>query len=136
VREVLEKFEILRDLSDDELESLKWFLDQDLYEDGRVLWSRSDEACELVLVLDGRVALDRDGAPLGEVGAGDMLGSACLVRIGERPYGATARGKVSVLKLSRESYLRLRNDYSHVALALQEGIVRSLSRVVHTVLPD
>lgn len=134
MKEALEKFDILRDLSNDELEGLKWFVEQETLEEGRTVFTPYDEASELILLVDGQIVLELDGVPVGELGPGSALGGVSLIRIGERACTARARDTVSILKLSRESYLRLRADYPYVALALQEGIVKNLARALDVVL--
>ncbi len=134
MKQALEKFDILRDLSDDELEGLKWFVEQEALTPGRTVFTSYDEASEMILLVDGRIVLEVDGQSVGELGPGSALGGVSLVRIGERACTARASGPASVLKLSRESYLRLRADYPYVALALQEGIVKNLARALERVL--
>ncbi len=131
----LKDFDILRDLSAEERENLQDFLEERSYDDRRAIFRRHDEAAELLLLTQGCIRLESDGEDLGELTPGSALGHASLVRIGQRACAAYAKGSVSVLKLSREAYLRLRGDYPQIALTLQEGILSSFAETVREVLP-
>ncbi len=132
----LEKFRILTELSPEERESLASFLEEKSYADGRAIFRRRDEAAELLLLTDGRIRLEFGGDDLGELAPGSALGHASLVAIGQRACAAYAMGAVSVLKLTREAYLRLRGDYPQIALALQEGLLRNFADTARKVVPD
>ncbi len=133
---LLDQFAILNEMSPEERESLFEFLEESSYEDGRAIFRDHDEAAELVLVTAGDVRLEAGGHAVGELKAGAALGHASLVSIGHRACAAYARGAVSALKLSRESYLRLRSDHPHIALVLQEALLRSFAETTREVLPS
>lgn len=132
----LEKFRILTELSPEERESLASFLEEKTYADGRAIFRRRDEAAELLLLTNGLIRLESGGDDLGELAPGSALGHASLVAIGHRACAAYAKGAVSVLKLTREAYLRLRGDYPQIALSLQEGLMRSFAETTRKVIPD
>ena len=132
----LEKFRILTELSPEERVSLASFLEEQSYEDGRAIFRRRDEAAELLLLTDGRIRLASGDAELGELAPGSALGHASLVAIGRRACAAYAKGAVSVLKLTREAYLRLRGDHPQIALSLQEGLLRNFADTARKVVPD
>jgi CRP-like cAMP-binding protein len=125
----LSEFPVLRELSKDELETLLPFFEEARYDDGRTVYNQSDEASELLLITEGAVRLELDDQKLGELAAGSALGGASLVRIGKRGCSAYAHGALVTLRLSRESYLRLRAEFPQAALALQEGILRTFASV-------
>ena len=127
--EPLADFPILRELSAEQIESLRPFFEEVSFDDGHTLYSHGDESSELLLITEGGVSLELEDEKLGELPAGSALGGTSLVRIGKRGCSAYARGKISALRLSRESYLRLRAEEPQSALALQEGILRSFADV-------
>jgi CRP-like cAMP-binding protein len=132
----LEKFEILREMSPEERDSLRDFLEERSFADGRAIFRRLDDADALLLLIDGRVRLESGGEDLGELAPGSALGHASLVSIGKRTCAAHAVGAVSLLELSREAYHRLRGDFPQIALALQEGLLRSFAETTRKVLPE
>ena len=125
----LSEFAILRELSAEEIETLLPFFEEVRFDDGSIVYSQGDEASELLLITEGAVRLELNERNLGELPAGSALGGASLVRIGKRGCSASAHGPMLALRLSRESYLRLRADYPQSALALQEGILRTFTNV-------
>jgi CRP-like cAMP-binding protein len=132
----LEKFDVLREFSSEELEQVSEFWEELVVEDGRTVFGRGEEAEELLLVRSGGIRLERGGETLGELGEGACLGAASLVRIGKRECTALACGSLSLFRLSRESYLRLRADYPRAALMLQESVLRRLLGTVERMLRD
>lgn len=125
--DVLEKFDVLSELTPDEREALHEFLDPMQYADGQLLFQRGQESDELLLICDGRVRLEASQELEGVLGAGEVLGGAGLVLIGKRMAAATAEGDVEVLSLSRERYLRIRSEHPVIALKLLEGILSGFS---------
>lgn len=136
MRDLLGKFELLKELSEEGRERLSEFLEEQRLDAGRTLFRTHDEAEEMFLVAEGQVRLDFGGAPIGLLGSGDVVGAASVVVIGKRECCAVAETPVRLLTLSRESYLRLRLDLPQVALALQEGVLRDLANVVRSWLPE
>ncbi len=118
------------------IEHLVEFLEPRTYEDGFLLFQQNQEASELLFVCDGQVALCKGGEEIACLGAGDSLGGVSLVVIGRRACEAVANGRVEVLALTRESYLRLRADYPGIALDLQEGILRQISSAAREIVDD
>ena len=127
LKDVLSEAPALRDLAFEELIALGAALEDERFEEGEELFRRGDEASQLLFIADGSIRVERDGAALGKLSAGDVIGAVALNTIGERECDAIAEGPARVLSLSRESYLRLRGDFPTVALALQEGLIREMA---------
>ena len=131
----LDGFALLEELTAEERDQLHDFLEVRSYQDGGLLFYEREEAAELILIVEGGVRLECGGDLLGKTGEGAALGGISLIRIGERACSALAAGPVEAMVLSRESYLRLRGDHPHVALALQEGILRSVALLAQRAFP-
>ena len=127
-------FSVLRELSDAECARLLELLEERHLDAGDALFRARDEAEELLFIAAGRLRIEVDGKSHGELAAGQVLGAASLVVIGDRACDAVASEPTRLLGLSREAYLRLRGDYPHVALALQEGILRDFASLVREAL--
>lgn len=98
-----------------------------VYEDGEHVFREGEPGEHLYLVLEGRVAIRKDGDPVAtvvaEFGPGDMLGEQSLVD--ERPHSASAVsvGRSEIALYDKESFLdSLRTDPE---LALR--VIKSLS---------
>ena len=132
----LAKFELLQELSTEGREQLWQVLEERWLEAGQTLFNAQDEASEMWLLAEGQLRLEADGASIGVLGPGEVLGAASIVLIGRRECTAVSETPVRLLSLSRENYLRFRSDMPTVALALQEGILRELTRLVRLSLGD
>jgi hypothetical protein len=69
-------------------------------EEGQVLVEQGQPGDELYLLLDGVVAVEVDGAPLGEVGPGAILGERAIVEAGRRTatLRAVTKARVAVAR--------------------------------------
>lgn len=132
----LKAFELLRDLSAADLEQLDELLEERDFDDESIIFCREEEAEELFLILEGGVRIELDGQTLGSLPPGEPLGAAGIMVIGKRQCDAIAQGPTRILALSREGYHRLRLDSPVAALALTEGIVRSLGGLARAALAD
>jgi CRP-like cAMP-binding protein len=130
----LDTFALLHELSKEERASLMQFLNERRFDAGDQLFDVHDESEEMLLLVEGRVRLQSSGANEGFLEAGQVLGAASLVLVGNRMCAAFADGPVRVLALARESYLRLRSDYPRLALCLQEAIVHHFASDVRSLL--
>jgi CRP-like cAMP-binding protein len=125
----------LRELGAGQLTRLCEFAQERTLEDGEPLFRAEDESQELYWLLEGRLALSRDGEEQGLLGQGAMLGACSLAAVGRRACDARASGGTArLLCLDREAYLRLRSDEPTLALQLQEAIVCALARDVRALL--
>ena len=131
---LLAKFELLQDLGDDGRQVIADYLEERALRVGETVFSAGDEAAELLFVVDGELKLEIPGETLGALRPGEVLGAASLVLIGNRECSASAGDPSVLLVLTRESYLRLRSDAPTVALALMEGILRTIATDVREVL--
>lgn len=132
----LRRFDLLAECSADDLAALSEILEERRHEAGETLFRAEDEASELLLVTEGRVRLELEGQSLGELGAGEAIGAACLVSIGTRACDVVAVEPSAVRVLTREGYHRLRADRPSAALALQEGTLRAMAGLVRVAVRD
>jgi CRP-like cAMP-binding protein len=136
VSEVLAKAAILAELGEADRERLAELLEERTYQDGFLLFQQGQESSELLFIVEGQVELKKGGEEIARLGPGDSLGGVSLALIGKRECEAAAAGRVEVLALTRESYLRLSADYPGVALRLQESIVREVSACLREILDE
>ncbi len=132
----LEQFDLLQELSTEQQDVLADLLTARCFQPGEALFWRNDEAAELFLICEGSVRIQLTGSVLGELRAGEAIGSVSLAVVGERQCDAIAIETTRVLALSRKSYLRLRVDTPALALALQEGVLRALAGFLRMTICD
>ena len=132
----LDGFPLLSELTADERRALEGCLEPRELDGGSVLYRTGEEADALYFVLEGLVSIRADGQSLADLGPGEVLGALSTVSIGKRECTVVGATSVRLLTLSREAYLRLRDDLPALALRLQEAILRSFSNLVRGVLED
>jgi CRP-like cAMP-binding protein len=136
VTQGLDGFPLLSELSADERRALEGCLEGRELDSGSVLYRPGEEADALYFVIEGAVAIRDGGQNLAELAAGEVLGALSIVSIGKRECEVVGATATKLLTLTREGYLRLRDDLPPLALRLQEAILRSFSALVRGVLED
>jgi CRP-like cAMP-binding protein len=71
---------------------------------GTVLCQQHDPPGDLYVILEGQVGFERDGRPLGQLGAGESIGAVGLFDDEPRPVTATATSDVSALVIDRWAF--------------------------------
>jgi CRP-like cAMP-binding protein len=136
VTQGLDGFPLLSELSSDELRVLEGCLEARELDSGSVLYRKEEEADALYFVVEGAVTVRENGQSLAELGPGEVIGALSIVSIGKRECEVVGATATRLLLLTREGYLRLRDDLPPLALRLQEAILRSFSALVRGVLED
>jgi CRP-like cAMP-binding protein len=133
---LLDGFPLLSELTTEERGSLEACLETRELDAGSVLFHGGEETDALYFVVDGALAIKSEGQTVSELGVGEVIGALSLVCVGRRECEATAAAPTKLLSLTRESYVRLREDLPALALRLQEAILRSFSMLVRGVIAD
>ena len=134
--QALDGFPLLSELTSDERRALEGYLEPCELDGGSTLYRPGEEADALYFVLEGAITIRDGGQSLAELVAGEVLGALSVVSIGKRECQVVGATPTRFLSLSREGYLRLRDELPALALRLQEAILRSFSALVRGVLED
>ncbi len=132
----LKRFELLGELGDGDVANLLDAMEERRLEEGCVLFQAGQEADAMYFLIEGTLRIEHEGRALGHLNAGEVLGVVSLVQIRRRECDAVAHDACKLLQLSREAYFRLRADMPGIALALQEGILRSFAGHVRVAVAD
>jgi hypothetical protein len=128
---VLEEVQLFRGLSVDDLAAVAELCDEAHAPPGHVFYRQGEPGDALFVIVTGEVHLERDGAPLLELRAGDSFGQVSLLDRGERPVTATAGADgADVLRLERQPFMDLVHDRPQVAGGLFEILARRLRELV------
>lgn len=136
MRSPLEAFHLFDDLGGDDRLKFEEYLEERCFGDGQSVFLYHDESGEALLVAEGSVRIEREGETRCVLGPGHVLGGVSLVAIGTRECTAIADGPVRLFALNRGAYLRLRSEAPHLALVVQESILRSFAGSVRTLIPQ
>jgi CRP-like cAMP-binding protein len=73
-------------------------------EAGTVVFHQGDEADRFFILVDGHVSLERDGAPLAELGPGSFFGESALLVRGRRSATVTATEPCSLWSVDYDTF--------------------------------
>ena len=94
---MLAKVPLLAGLERKDLELVSKLADEVDVPAGRRLAKQGDIADAFYLILEGTVAIDRDGARIRDLGPGDFFGELAMLSLIPRTASATARPRVPFL---------------------------------------
>jgi CRP/FNR family transcriptional regulator, cyclic AMP receptor protein len=100
--------------------------------EGKVLTREGTLGSEFFILVEGRVAVDRDGRRIAEMGPGDFLGEVALVLGGTRTATTTALVPSRVLVLTRRAFRGMLEQHARV----ESKVLRALAERVQKVDPD
>lgn len=127
----LKGFACFADLSDEEREAFAEALNELELEAGEEIFREGDEADGLVLLVQGRLRLERRAEGLsGTLGPGAALGALSLVGVGRREVSAFADVPSRVLWLPRRAFHRVVEDSPRAAFRFVEHVLTELVAMV------
>jgi CRP-like cAMP-binding protein len=126
----LQKVELFSDLDTDLLALLASIAQQIEVPEGETLVAQDAEQDSLYVVLEGRIEMARDGAPMFSVGPDETVGNWAL--FDRQPSLAAARAVESscLLKIDREDFFDLLADHSEMNRELFQALFRRMRSVL------
>ena len=132
-----EKIDLLRTvplfggLRDRELERISALADIiDLPADRRIM-SQGERGAEMFVLVTGNAHIERDGASLGDRGAGAVLGEIALLDGGPRTATVTLSKASRLLVLARREFLTLLDEFPEIRLRILETVASRLRSLDH-----
>lgn len=99
----LRRVPLFADLSTAQLEGVAPFVDEVDTQAGQVLIDQDGFGQEMLIIIDGRVEVTRDGHHVRDLGPGEVVGEIALLDGGPRTATVTAREQTTVLSISRRA---------------------------------
>jgi 2-oxoglutarate dehydrogenase E1 component len=118
----LQKLAIFRDLPDEELRAIARVATPVNLQDGQLLFREGSLGKELYIILDGRVAVARQGNTVATLSSGDVVGELALFDQEPRSASAMASGGVALLQIH--------GDDLHSLIDSRPVIARTMIRVL------
>lgn len=136
--DVLKRFALLVEFSEDERESLAGLLEERRLPNGKSAFREGTEGEGLVLLEEGRLKLKsrRTGAVVGSLEAQQHLGAASLFALGKREVTALADGPCTIWTLSRSGFSHLVDDDPRAAFRLAEAVASELVTLMRASLDN
>lgn len=99
--------------------------------DGSVLIREGTIGRQFIMIIEGRVRIDRDGNTLRTLGPGEFLGEISLVDKGRTTATATTEGPARLLVMGQQQF----NTLLDASPALRAAIMAALARRVRQLEP-
>jgi predicted N-acetyltransferase YhbS len=115
-------------LSPEQVHRLGGICEPASFDAGGTIFCTGEPGSEAYLLLEGRVAVERDGQVVGHVGPGEALGEVALLT--DSVHSATARAVESIqaARLSREALTELVRRRPDVGVVLYRNLAQGLGR--------
>jgi CRP-like cAMP-binding protein len=109
-----------------ELEEVAQLVDEVDVPAGRVLMRQGSTGGEMVVLVDGRVAVDRDGRSLGERGPGSVFGELSLLSEGPRTATITTVEPSRILVAGHGAFHELMDNHPSVRTCVMNGVAAKI----------
>ena len=124
--DLLRKIPLFSECSRAELDAVARVTDELALPEGRVLMKQGARGRELVVLVEGDVAIERNGKQIAVRGSGDFLGELALVTGRPRTATATATTDLRVLVLDGLGFDRLLWDVPTIGLKIMRAVAERL----------
>jgi CRP-like cAMP-binding protein len=91
--------------------------------DGYALMRQGDLGHEFVMIVEGQVRVERDGALVNRLGPGDYVGEIALLDEGRRTATAVTEGPAKILVISHQGFQSLLDSSTEIRQAVMESLV-------------
>lgn len=95
---------------------------------GKVLMRQGESGSDMMIVVRGSVAVERDGSRLNTLGPGDFFGEIALVDGGPRTATITAEDPTTLLVISHRDFHSMMDEFPEVAAQVMNALA---NRVRH-----
>ncbi len=120
--EKLRQVPLFAHLGKRETERLGMLADELEVPDGQVLTRQGASGGEFFIVLDGKVAIEKDGQQIATMNAGDFLGEISLIDGKPRTATARADGDARLLVIGRAPFHELMDEFPSVRVAVLQAL--------------
>jgi CRP-like cAMP-binding protein len=124
--DLLRNIPLFGECSRAELDAVARVTDELRFPEGRVLMRQGAPGRELVVIVEGDVAVERNGEQIAVRSDGDFLGELALVTGRPRTATVTAATALRVLVLDGLSFDRLLRDVPTIAVKVMKAVAERL----------
>jgi CRP/FNR family transcriptional regulator, cyclic AMP receptor protein len=120
--EKLRQVPLFAHLGKRETERLSMLADELEVPDGQVLTRQGASGGEFFIVLDGQVAIEKDGERIATMNAGDFLGEIALIDGKPRTATARADGNARLMVIGRAPFHELMDEFPSVRTSVLQAL--------------
>ena len=124
--ELLAAVPLFAELGKKELQRVGQLTDVMDLSSGRVLMRQGETGTEMMVLIDGTVSVQRDGALLAERGPGEVLGEMALLSDKPRSATVTLTSDARLLVVARREFNALMDEMPTVRAQIMECLARRL----------
>ena len=124
--DLLKRIPLFAGCSRAELEAVSRVADELTFPAGRVLMRQGSPGRELIVLVQGEVTVEQDGATIAVRRDGDYVGELALVTGRPRTATVTAATDLQALVLDRMSFERLLRDVPTIAVKVLQAVAERL----------
>ena len=115
-----------------QLERLGSLADEVDVPDGKVLMRQGEIGNDMMILVSGQVAVERDDVRVNTLGPGDFFGEIALVDEGPRTATVTTEGPGRLLVIGHRDFHSMMEEFPEVA----DQVMRALANRLRTLEPD
>jgi CRP/FNR family transcriptional regulator, cyclic AMP receptor protein len=95
----------------------------------KVLMRQGENGTDMMVIVSGRVAVERDGERLNTLGAGDFFGEIALLDGGPRTATVTSEEPTRLLVLTHREFHALMDEFPEVAAQVLNALAHRIRRL-------
>ena len=130
--EVLRSVPLFQGMTDPSIDQIAGLAHEARFSSGSVIFYEGDPGETFLVIVDGRVAVDRHGERVAEMSAGDFLGEISLIDGRPRSATVTATAAIDALAIDRAGFTRLMDDFPSV----RHDLLNALTQRVRATIDD
>ena len=130
--ELLHRIPLFSGFDKRKVERLGMLADEDDVPGDKVLMRQGESGTDMMVIVRGHVAVERDGRRLNTLGPGDFFGEIALVDGGPRTATVTTDEPCSLLVIGHRDFHALMEEFPEVA----EQVMNALANRVRHLEPD
>ena len=129
--EMLRRIPLFSGFSRSQLQRLAALADEVNVPAGKVLMRQGEFGSEMMLLITGHAVVDRDGARIDTLHAGDFFGEIAIIQEGERTATVTAEGPARLLVVTHRDFHSIMEEFPEVAVQ----VMATLANRIRTLEP-
>jgi CRP-like cAMP-binding protein len=130
--DLLQRIPLFAGLKRQQVERLGMLADEVDVPTGKVLMRQGDSGSDMMVLVRGSVAVERDGERLNTLGPGDFFGEIALVDGGPRTATITAEEPSTLLVVTHRDFHSMMEEFPEVA----DQVLNALANRVRRLEPD
>ena len=96
---------------------------------GKLLMKQGENGSEMMVIVSGSVAVERNGDRLNTLGAGDFFGEIALLDGGPRTATVTAEEPTRLLVITHREFHSLMEEFPEVAAQVMNALAHRIRRL-------